>query len=185
MTTKQMVWYRRNVRATLGDVSLDWLRGHSTPQEAWDASCEGAHMLRLIARGIRMIDSDVRGRMIRAACDIAELGAHLWTPSEEAAFRRGLEVARRVAFGEATRDEAYAAWARARDAVACDHTTGYIAHAAIYAMEAAAYPGHRGERAARYAAGVVEYALLGSGERTASIVRRYFPRVPQLVEVRA
>jgi len=136
-----------------------WAKNYPDLQIAWTACKRSDWMIWLLAR-TTLDQDDPHLRLI--ACDFAEAVLPLVTKGEDRP-RRAIEVARRFAGGEATREEMDAAGAAARAA-------------ARAAAGAAAWA------AARAAAGAAARAAAGAaaGDAQSDIIRRYFPECPPI-----
>jgi hypothetical protein len=131
-----------------------WAKTQPDLQTAW-ANCQrGDWMLWLLAR-TTLDQDDPRLRLM--ACDFAEAVLHL-VPAGEDRPRRAIDMARKFAHGEATREEMSVARAAA------------IASWASWAASTAA-----GD-----AAGAAWAASATAWDAQSQIVRRYFPECPEI-----
>jgi len=177
-----------------------WAKTQPDLETAWRECKRSDWMLWLLAR-TTLNQDDPRLRLM--ACDFAE-AALIYVPAGEDRPRQAIEVARRFAAGDATREELSAAWAAAGDAAwAARSAAGGAAGGAAWAAWAAAGDA-AGDAAwaaagdaARDAAGGAAWAAWAAawaaaraaardaaggaaGGAQSDIIRRYFPECPEI-----
>ena len=143
-----------------------WAKTQPDLETAWRECKRSDWMLWLLAR-TTLNQDDPRLRLM--ACDFAE-AALIYVPAGEDRPRQAIEVARRFAAGDATREEL----AAARDAA------GAAARAAAWDAAGAARAAARD--AAWDAAGDAARAAAwaAAGDAQSDIIRRYFPECPEI-----
>ena len=131
-----------------------WAKTQPDLETAWSECKRSDWMLWLLAR-TTLDQDDPRFRLM--ACDFAE-AVLIYVPAGEDRPRQAIEVARRFAAGDATREELSAAGDSARSAA------GGAAWAAWAAAWAAAW----------------DSAGAAAGAAQSDIIRRYFPECPEI-----
>jgi hypothetical protein len=128
----------------------EWAKGHESLDEAWAACPRADWMLWLLAR-TTADQNDPRFRL--TACDFAELSMP----------HRAIQVARKFANGEASREEMAVAGAAAaaQGAFAAAGATSWVAHGA--------------------ACRALMYSEEPFGGPHADILRKYFPSCPEVI----
>ena len=148
--------------------------GHIDLQTAWATCRRSDWMLWLMAR-TTLDQNDPRLRLM--ACDFAE-AALVYVPEGEDRPRQAIEVARRFARGEATRDEMDAA---SDAALAAARATWDAAWDAASAAWDAAWDAGEAARDAWAAARDARAAAWAAARAAQSdIIRHYFPKCPQI-----
>jgi hypothetical protein len=160
-----------------------WAKTQPDLETAWRECKRSDWMLWLFAR-TTLTQDDPRLRLM--ACDFAEASL-VYVPAGEDRPRRAIEVARRFAAGDATREELSAARAAA-GAAAGAAAWAAAGAAAEDAAEDAAWAAARA--AAEDAAWAAAGAAAGDAARAAAgaaawdaqsdIIRRYFPECPEI-----
>jgi hypothetical protein len=163
-----------------------WAKTQPDLGTAWRECKRSDWMLWLIAR-TTLNQDDPRLRLM--ACDFAE-AALIYVPVGEDRPRQAIEVARRFAARDATREELSAAWAAAWDAAraaawdAAGAAAWDAAGAAAWAAGAAAWAAGAAAWAAGAAAGAAgdagDAARAAAGAAQSDIIRRYFPECPEI-----
>jgi hypothetical protein len=160
-----------------------WAKTQPDLETAWRECKRSDWMLWLLAR-TTLNQDDPRLRL--TACDFAE-AALIYVPAGEDRPRQAIEVGRRFAAGDATREELSAARSAAGGA-ARSAARGAARSAARGAAWAAAgdAAGDAAWAAARDAAGgaagAAAWAAAGdaAGDAQSDIIRRYFPECPKI-----
>ena len=163
-----------------------WSRSFKKPQLAWDACERGDWMLWLLGKQAGPVGSNSRKRLLAVACEVARLtlpytkNVSVKTCIETTeAYMRG-EVS--IAAVQQARADAAAAYAAA--AYAADAAAYAYAAAAAYAAAYAAYTAYAAYAYAAYtayaAAAAAAAARKSTLDKSAQIVRKYYPEAPKL-----
>ena len=180
--------------------ALTWAQEQKSAQSAWDTCKRGNWMLWLLGKLSGPPESDLRKKLVLAACGCARL-ALPYVKKYELRPRIAIEIAEQYARGEngitleQVKDTAYAATYAADTA-----DTAYAAAYATYAAYAAAYAADAADAAdAAYAATDAAYAATYAADtayaadinaiasirtkvlsQCADIIREHYPEAPKL-----
>jgi len=156
--------------------AVAWLAEQKNPAQAWRGCERGDWMLWLVGKLAGPVGDPRRKKLVLAACGCARLSLKYVKAGEERP-RIAIETAERWAKGKATIEEVRAAAYAAADAAYAAYAA-YAAADAAYAAYAAAYAAD----VAAYAADAAAYAAERAKalKQCASIVRKFYPRLPRL-----